>query len=59
MAKMFIGGESVSSRSEVEYPVLNPATGKVVDTAPLVAGNTVIVKPASTTPLTAIRCVHL
>jgi acyl-CoA reductase-like NAD-dependent aldehyde dehydrogenase len=34
MAKMFIGGESVPSHSEIEYPVLNPATGEVVDTAP-------------------------
>lgn len=35
MAKMLIGGESVASHSETEYPVMNPATGGKVDTAPL------------------------
>lgn len=34
MAKMFVGGESVGSRSGAEYPVINPATGEVVDRAP-------------------------
>lgn len=34
MAKMLIGSESVASHSQEEYPVLNPATGEVVDTAP-------------------------
>jgi acyl-CoA reductase-like NAD-dependent aldehyde dehydrogenase len=34
MAKMFIGGEPVPSHSETEYPILNPATGQFVDTAP-------------------------
>lgn len=35
MTKMIIGGEPVASHSGAEYPVLNPATGEVVDTAPL------------------------
>jgi acyl-CoA reductase-like NAD-dependent aldehyde dehydrogenase len=34
MAKMLICGESVHSLSEEEYPVVSPATGEVVDTAP-------------------------
>lgn len=34
MTKILIGGESVHSLSTEEYPVFNPASGEVVDTAP-------------------------
>ncbi len=34
MSKMFIGGESIDSVSNQDYPVHNPATGKVVDMVP-------------------------
>ena len=34
MAKMVVGGESIVAESKEEYPVYNPATGEVVDSAP-------------------------
>lgn len=34
MANMLIGGESIAAESKEEYPVYNPATGEVVDSAP-------------------------
>ncbi len=34
MAQMLINGESVDSQTKNSYPVYNPASGEIVDTAP-------------------------
>src|SRR5438876_525950 len=53
----FIDGELVDSGGESEA-ILNPATGEELAQA-LAAGNTVVLKPAETTPVTTLRFAEL
>src|SRR5438093_1164292 len=71
MATMIIEGDRTKAASGKTYEVRNPATGEVVDEVPaggsadvdkvapaIAAGNTVVLKPASTTPLATLLCIE-